>query len=89
MSVTTDDTRIRGYRELSPPAHVLREYPLDDATTQVVAGARQAIHRILHGMDDRLLVVIGPCSIHDPRLRSTMRAVWSSNATAWQAILRS
>ena len=67
MSVTTDDTRIRGYRELSPPAHVLREYPLDDATTQVVAGARQAIHRILHGMDDRLLVVIGPCSIHDPK----------------------
>ena len=67
MSVTTDDTRIRGYRELSPPAHLLREYPLDDATTPVVAGARQAIHRILHGMDDRLLVIIGPCSIHDPK----------------------
>ncbi|MBU6188180.1 MAG: 3-deoxy-7-phosphoheptulonate synthase [Betaproteobacteria bacterium] len=67
MSVTTDDTRIRGYRELSPPAHLLREYPLDDATAQVVAGSRQAIHRILHGMDDRLLVIIGPCSIHDPK----------------------
>ena len=67
MSVTTDDTRIRGYSELSPPAHLLREYPLDQATTQVVTGARQAIHRILHGMDDRLLVVIGPCSIHDPK----------------------
>ncbi|NBS65626.1 MAG: 3-deoxy-7-phosphoheptulonate synthase, partial [Betaproteobacteria bacterium] len=67
MSVTTDDTRIRGYRELSPPAHLLREYPLDDSTAQVVAGSRQAIHRILHGMDDRLLVIIGPCSIHDPK----------------------
>ena len=67
MSVTTDDTRIRGYKELSPPAHLLREFPLDEATTRVVAGARQSIHRILHGMDDRLLVVIGPCSIHDPK----------------------
>jgi 3-deoxy-7-phosphoheptulonate synthase len=67
MSATTDDTRIRGYKELAPPAHLLREYPLDDSTTEVVAGARQAIHRILHGMDDRLLVVIGPCSIHDPK----------------------
>ena len=66
MSVTTDDTRIRGYRELSPPAHLLREYPLDDTTALVVAGSRQAIHRILHGMDDRMLVIIGPCSIHDP-----------------------
>jgi len=67
MSSTTDDTRIRGYRELSPPAHVLREFPATETVSQVVSGARQAIHRILHGMDDRLLVIIGPCSIHDPQ----------------------
>jgi 3-deoxy-7-phosphoheptulonate synthase len=65
MTTTTDDTRIRGYKELSPPSHLLREFPLSDATTAVVNGSRQAIHRILHGMDDRLLVVMGPCSIHD------------------------
>ncbi len=67
MSNSTDDTRIRGYRELAPPAHLLREFPATDEVTRVVSGARQAIHRILHGMDDRLLVVIGPCSIHDPQ----------------------
>jgi 3-deoxy-7-phosphoheptulonate synthase len=65
MTITTDDTRIRGYKELSPPAHLLREFPLSDETMGVVSGSRQAIHRILHGMDDRLLVVMGPCSIHD------------------------
>ncbi len=67
MTGVTDDTRIRGYRELAPPAHLLRELALDENTTRVVSGARQAIHRILHSMDDRLLVVIGPCSIHDPQ----------------------
>jgi 3-deoxy-7-phosphoheptulonate synthase len=66
MPSTTDDTRIRGYRELSPPAHLLRELPATDQVVSVVSSSRQAIHRILHGMDDRLLVVIGPCSIHDP-----------------------
>jgi len=66
MPDSTDDTRIRGYRELAPPAHLLRELPATERVSGVVSGSRQAIHRILHGMDDRLLVVIGPCSIHDP-----------------------
>jgi len=61
----TDDVRIKEIKELVPPAHVFREYPLSNRAAQVTYNARQAIHRILHGADDRLLVVIGPCSIHD------------------------
>jgi 3-deoxy-7-phosphoheptulonate synthase len=68
MSTTrTDDIRVTAIRELTPPAHLLREFPLADAAADTVAAARRAIHRILHGQDDRMLVVIGPCSIHDPQ----------------------
>jgi 3-deoxy-7-phosphoheptulonate synthase len=63
----TDDVRIRAIKELSPPSHLLREFPLHEAAAERVYQTRQAIHRILHGMDDRLLVVVGPCSIHDPK----------------------
>ena len=61
----TDDLRIREIKELVPPAHVFREYPVSNRAAHTTYAARQAIHRILHGADDRLLVVIGPCSIHD------------------------
>jgi 3-deoxy-7-phosphoheptulonate synthase len=61
----TDDVRISEIKELVPPTHIFREYPLSEAAAQATHVARQAIHRILHGADDRLLVVIGPCSIHD------------------------
>jgi 3-deoxy-7-phosphoheptulonate synthase len=64
---TTDDVRIRTMKELSPPSHLIREFPLREAAAERVFETRQAIHRILHGMDDRLLVIVGPCSIHDPR----------------------
>jgi 3-deoxy-7-phosphoheptulonate synthase len=67
MRPSTDDVRIRAIMELAPPAHVIREFPNSDKASVVAFEARQAIHRILHGMDDRLLVVIGPCSIHDPK----------------------
>jgi 3-deoxy-7-phosphoheptulonate synthase len=62
---STDDLRIIEIKELLPPAHVLREFPLSDQAAQLIFETRQAIHRILHGADDRLLIVIGPCSIHD------------------------
>jgi 3-deoxy-7-phosphoheptulonate synthase len=62
---TTDDVRIREIMELSPPSHLLREFPLRQRCAELVYQTRQAIHRILHGRDDRLLVVVGPCSIHD------------------------
>ena len=61
----TDDVRIKEIKELVPPAHVFREYPVSNRAAQTTYNARQNIHRILHGADDRLLVVIGPCSIHD------------------------
>jgi 3-deoxy-7-phosphoheptulonate synthase len=66
MRHMTDDLRIKEIKELAPPAHLLREFPCDEAASSTVFDARSAIHRILHGMDDRLVVVIGPCSIHDP-----------------------
>ena len=61
----TDDLRIKEIKELSPPSHILREFPMSPNAAETTFEARQAIHRILHGADDRLLVVIGPCSIHD------------------------
>ncbi len=61
----TDDVRIREIKELVPPAHVFREYPVSLRAAQTTFAARQSIHRVLHGADDRLVVVIGPCSIHD------------------------
>jgi 3-deoxy-7-phosphoheptulonate synthase len=63
---TTDDLRIRAINELTPPAEVIAEFPRTAAVTATVADSRDAIHRILHAADDRLVVVIGPCSIHDP-----------------------
>ena len=62
----TDDVRIREIKELVSPQQVAREYPAGVRAARTTYEARQAIHRILHGADDRLLVVIGPCSIHDP-----------------------
>ncbi len=66
MRHMTDDLRIREIKELAPPSHLLREIPCDEAASNTVFESRSAIHRILHGVDDRLIVVIGPCSIHDP-----------------------
>jgi 3-deoxy-7-phosphoheptulonate synthase len=66
MKHRTDDLRIREIKELAPPSHLLREFPCTERAADVVERARQALHRILHAMDDRLIVVIGPCSIHDP-----------------------
>jgi 3-deoxy-7-phosphoheptulonate synthase len=63
---TTDDLRIREIAELIPPAAVIEEFPRTEAVTATVTNTRQAIHRILQGTDERLIVVIGPCSIHDP-----------------------
>jgi 3-deoxy-7-phosphoheptulonate synthase len=65
MKIHIDDVRIKEIKELVPPAHVLREYPATPHSAETAFEARQAIHRILYGADDRLLVVIGPCSIHD------------------------
>ena len=61
----TDDLRISGVRALIAPQLLLEELPVDAASLATVTHARQAVHRILHGADDRLVAVVGPCSIHD------------------------
>ena len=66
VKIHIDDVRIQEIKELAPPAHVLREFPATPEAAATAFESRAAIHRILHGADDRLLVVIGPCSIHDP-----------------------
>ena len=63
----TDDLRIRELKELTPPSHLIREFPCSEKIASVTANSRTALHRILHGQDDRLMVVIGPCSIHDTK----------------------
>jgi 3-deoxy-7-phosphoheptulonate synthase len=66
MAPHTDDLRIRRIDALVPPAQLIAEIPCTEEVSDTVADARRALHRILHGQDDRLAVVIGPCSIHDP-----------------------
>jgi 3-deoxy-7-phosphoheptulonate synthase len=61
----TDDLRISAVRALIAPQLLLEELPVDSAALATVTNARQAVHRILHGADDRLVAVVGPCSIHD------------------------
>jgi 3-deoxy-7-phosphoheptulonate synthase len=67
MPKSTDDLRIKEIRELRTPEDVIREFPRTDAATKTVISARHALHNIIHGHDDRLAVVVGPCSIHDPK----------------------
>ena len=67
----TDDLRIKEIKELVPPSHVLREFPISEKTAQLTYDTRQAVHRILHGADDRLLVIMGPCSIHDVKAQES------------------
>ena len=66
MKYRTDDLRILDIKEVSSPQEVHAELPITDEATTTIFNTRNAIHHILHGEDDRLLVVIGPCSIHDP-----------------------
>ncbi|MAA86874.1 MAG: 3-deoxy-7-phosphoheptulonate synthase [Haliea sp.] len=66
MTTNTDDLRIRRTNELVAPQQLISDIPLDEAAAQGVSAARRSIHDILAEKDDRLLVVVGPCSIHDP-----------------------
>ena len=66
MIFKTDDVRITGLQEVLPPIKLHEEYPIDEKASETVYHARQAIHDILQGEDDRLVVVTGPCSVHDP-----------------------
>ena len=66
MLYATDDLRIREIKEVIAPLDLHRELPTSEAAAETVYHARRAIHDQLHGDDDRLLVITGPCSIHDP-----------------------
>ncbi len=66
MIFKTDDVRITGLQEVLPPKALHEAYPMDEHASETVYHARQAVHRILHGEDDRLVVIVGPCSVHDP-----------------------
>ncbi|RUT34976.1 3-deoxy-7-phosphoheptulonate synthase [Arsenicitalea aurantiaca] len=66
MLKSTDDLRINSIRELRTPQEVMEEFPRTDAATRTVISSRHALHNILQGRDDRMMLVVGPCSIHDP-----------------------
>jgi 3-deoxy-7-phosphoheptulonate synthase len=66
MPVKTKDVRIESLRPLIPPAILLEEIPLEESAVSAVARSREAVAKVLHGKDGRLLVIAGPCSIHDP-----------------------
>ncbi|MEL5392262.1 3-deoxy-7-phosphoheptulonate synthase AroG [Serratia nevei] len=67
MNYQNDDLRINDIKELLPPVALLEKFPATERAAKTVSQARSAIHNILRGSDDRLLVVIGPCSIHDTK----------------------
>lgn len=67
MLKSTDDLRITEIKPLTTPIEVMRTHPRTDAATRTVLAARHAFHNILAGQDDRLAVIVGPCSIHDPK----------------------
>ncbi|MGI9314535.1 MAG: 3-deoxy-7-phosphoheptulonate synthase [Luminiphilus sp.] len=66
MSTNTDDLRIRNLRELLVPEALIAEMPGEGSLAEHVTSSRTAIQSILERSDDRLVVVVGPCSIHDP-----------------------
>ncbi|WP_049621230.1 3-deoxy-7-phosphoheptulonate synthase AroG [Frateuria defendens] len=66
MSDHIDDLRIRAIQELPPPSALIAKFPATARASHTVKASREAVHRVLQGEDDRLVVVIGPCSIHDP-----------------------
>jgi 3-deoxy-7-phosphoheptulonate synthase len=66
MHSTTEDLRIQSINEVITPEVLHDECPITDSAATTVSSARAEIHKVLHGEDDRLLVVVGPCSIHDP-----------------------
>ncbi|HEX9759250.1 MAG TPA: 3-deoxy-7-phosphoheptulonate synthase [Nitrospiria bacterium] len=66
MDYKTDDLRIQATKAVTPPVEVCGEIPITDHAAKTTFEARQGIHRILSGKDPRLMVIAGPCSIHDP-----------------------
>ncbi|MBT8420303.1 MAG: 3-deoxy-7-phosphoheptulonate synthase AroG [Gammaproteobacteria bacterium] len=66
MKQSTDDLRIKAIDDVAPPIEVHNEFPITEQAAKTIAETRRTIHEILEGKDDRLVAVVGPCSIHDP-----------------------
>jgi 3-deoxy-7-phosphoheptulonate synthase len=67
MLWATDDIRIDALKPLIPPAILMEEIPLQDTESELISNSRKTIANCLHGRDDRLVCIVGPCSIHDPK----------------------
>jgi 3-deoxy-7-phosphoheptulonate synthase len=80
MTTTTDDLRIQQKHELIAPEKLIREIAVSEVAAATVAGARSAIHRVLSGDDDRLVAIVGPCSIHDPEAAREYAALLKAKA---------
>ncbi|GAB4366593.1 MAG: 3-deoxy-7-phosphoheptulonate synthase AroG [Bryobacter sp.] len=65
MPFRTDDVRIRGIRELTPPDGLFQEFQASEETKHRICESREELHRIIHGQSQKLAVIVGPCSIHD------------------------
>jgi len=67
MKYLTDDVRITGMEEVIAPEELIAELPISDESSELIFSNRKQVGEMLHGSDKRLLVIIGPCSIHDPQ----------------------
>ncbi len=67
MNYSTDNTRIIDRKKVPAPYELVNKYPINDDISKLVYGTRNEISQILHDKDDRIFVVVGPCSIHDPQ----------------------
>nr|VFK65697.1 MAG: 3-deoxy-D-arabinoheptulosonate-7-phosphate synthase [Candidatus Kentron sp. UNK]VFK72531.1 MAG: 3-deoxy-D-arabinoheptulosonate-7-phosphate synthase [Candidatus Kentron sp. UNK] len=67
MNQNTDDLRIKAINDVASPVEVHGEFPITEQAARTTSQTRQTIHEILEQKDDRVLVVVGPCSIHDPK----------------------
>lgn len=81
---STDDLRIQAMKELLSPEQLLAEFPLSETASETVFNARRGIQDILNGKDDRLFVIAGPCSIHDPKAAIEYAGKLAEQATALQ-----
>jgi 3-deoxy-7-phosphoheptulonate synthase len=87
MRHVTDDLRIRDITRVIAPQDLHAQFPITDAGADTVYYTRKAIQRILHGDDDRLLVVVGPCSVHDPAAALDYGERLAQVCPAWDSCL--